>query len=83
MSKTYLNSSYSPDDDTLEISGNNLVRSDHPFSSNQGGVYIYYKNYLPFRIISISFPRQNQDDFRAIIDNLEINLETLPQNVSS
>ena len=30
LSETYLNSSNSPDDETLEISGYNLVRSDHP-----------------------------------------------------
>ena len=30
LSETYLNSSNSPDDETLEISGYNLVCSDHP-----------------------------------------------------
>ena len=96
-------SSNSPDDETLEISGYNLVRSDHRLNSKCEGVCIYYKNYLPLRIISVNYlsecinfeimilnkicnfitlyrsPSQNQDDFQAFIDNLEINLETLEQ----
>ena len=105
LSKRYLNSSNSPDDETSEISGYNLVYSDHPLNSKRAGVCIYYKNYLPLRIISVNYlsecinfeimignkicnfitlyksPSQNQDDFQAFIDNLEMNLETLaPKN---
>ena len=36
--QTHLNSNNSPDDETLEISGYNLVHSDHPFHSKRGGV---------------------------------------------
>ena len=103
LSETYLNSSNSPGDETLEISGYNLVRSDHPLNSKHGGVCIYYKNYLPLPIISVNYfsecinfemmignkicsfiilyrsPSQNQDDFQAFIDNLEMNLKTLTQ----
>ena len=43
LSETYLNSSNSPDDETLEISGYNLVRSDHPFNS--------YKHHLNIKLI--------------------------------
>ena len=92
-----------PHDETMEKSGYNLVRSDHPLNSRRGGVCIYYKNYPPLRIISINYlsecmnfeimignkicnfitlyrsPSQNQDDFQAFIDNLEMNLETLVQ----
>ena len=46
LSETHLNPSNSSDDDTLEISGYNLVRSDHPFTSKRG-VFTYYKNYQP------------------------------------
>ena len=101
--ETYLNSSNSPDDETLEISGHNLVHSDHPPNSKRGGVGIYYKNYLPLRNINVNYlsectnfeimignkichfitlyrsSSQNQDDFQAFIDNLEMNLETLAQ----
>ena len=55
LSEIFLNSSSSPDDKTLEISGYNLVRSDHPFNSKRGGVSIYYKNYLPLRINSVNY----------------------------
>ena len=79
------------------------MRSDHLFNSKRGGVCIYYKNYLPLRIISVNYlserinfeitignkicnfitlyrsPSQNQDDFLAFKDNLEMNLETLAQ----
>ena len=103
LSETYLNSSNSPHDETMEKSGYNLVRSDHPLNSRREGVCIYYKNYLPLRIISVNYlsecmnfeimignkicnfitlyrsPSQNQDDFQAFIDNLEMNLETLAQ----
>ena len=41
LSETYLNSGNSPDDDTLEFSGYNLVRSDHRFNMQRGGVCIY------------------------------------------
>ena len=41
LSETYLNSSNSPADETLEISGYNLVRYDHPLKSKRGGVRIY------------------------------------------
>ena len=101
LSETYLNSNNSPDDQTLEISGYNLVRSNHPLSSKRGEVWIYYKNYLPLKIIAVNClsecinfeiiignnicnyitlyrsPAQNQDDFQAFTDNLQVNVETL------
>ena len=54
-SETYLNSSNSPDDETWEITGYNLVCFDHPLNSKCGGVCTYYKNYLPLRIISVNY----------------------------
>ena len=55
LSETYLNCSNPPDDETLEITRYNLVRSDHTVNSQRGGVCIYYKNYLPLRIISVNY----------------------------
>ena len=55
LSEPYLNSSNSPDDETLEISGYDLVHSDHPLNSKRGGVYIYYRNCLLLRIISVNY----------------------------
>ena len=53
--RKHLNSSKSPDDDTLEISGYNLVRCDHPFNSKRAGACIYCKNYVPLRIITVNY----------------------------
>ena len=47
LSETYLDSKTLPDDDNLDISGYNLVRSDHPPDSKHGGVCIYFKEALP------------------------------------
>ena len=53
LSETYLDSSTTSDDDNLAISGYNLIRSDHPSNNKRGGVCIYYKNFLPLRVLSI------------------------------
>ena len=76
LSETYLNSSNSPDDETLEISGYNLVRSDHPLNSKRGGVCIYYKNYLPLRIISVNYLSECIN-FEIMIGNKICNFITL------
>ena len=39
----------------MDIDGYNLLRSDHPSNTKPGGVCIYYKNYLPLRIININY----------------------------
>ena len=57
LSETYINSSISPGDETLEISGYNLVRSDHPLNSKRRGVFIHCKNY-PYKL-SASIIYQN------------------------
>ena len=55
LSETYLDSSVAPDDDNLEISGYSLVRSDHPSNNKCGGVCVYYKNFLPLRVLDIQY----------------------------
>ena len=55
LSETYLNSETSPDDDNLEIPGYNIIRKDHPSNTKRGGVCVYYKNTLPFKIINIKY----------------------------
>lgn len=47
LSETFLDSSIMDDDPRILINGYNLIRSDHPTNSKQGGVCIYYKDYLP------------------------------------
>ena len=80
----------------MAISGYNLIRSDHPSNNKRGGVCIYYKNFLPLRVLSIQYLQvgckicnfislyrsrsQTQDESEKFIDNLELNLETLCQN---
>ena len=55
LSETYLDSNILPDDSNLNIPGYNLVRSNHPSNKKRGGVCIYYKSYLPLRIIDINY----------------------------
>ena len=80
MTETYLNSSNSPDDEILEISGYNLVRFDHPLNSKRGGVCIYYKNYLPLRIINVNY--LSELNFEIIIGNKICNFITLYRSPS-
>ena len=49
LSETYLDSAVPLDDDNLVISGYNTKR---------GGVCLYYKNYLPLRVLNISYLKE-------------------------
>ena len=55
LSGTYHDSSTTSDDDNLAISRYNLIRSDHPSNNKRGGVCIYYKNFLPLRVLGIQY----------------------------
>ena len=55
FSETYLYSETSPDDDNLEIPGYSIIRKDHPSNTKRGGVCVYYKNTLTFKIINIKY----------------------------
>ena len=55
LSETYLDSSVAPDDDNLDISGYSLVRSEHPSNNKRGGVCVYYKKFLPLRVLDIQY----------------------------
>ena len=37
----------------VEIAGCNLVSEDHPSNSKHGGVFVYYKKLLLFRVINV------------------------------
>ena len=54
ISETYLNSSVTENDDSLRTCEYNLIRSDHPSNNKRGGVVIYYKNFLPLKLIDVS-----------------------------
>ena len=51
LSETYLDSSIG--DESLEISGYYLIRSDHPTNKKRGGICIYYKNFLPVKVTGV------------------------------
>ena len=53
LSETYLNSKISSYDENLEIPGCNLVREDQLSKSKHGGVCVYYRSSLPFRVINV------------------------------
>ena len=53
ISETYLDSDKSDDDDNLKIAGYNLIRGDHSSSTKRGGVCIYYKHSLAFKLLII------------------------------
>ena len=55
ISETYLNSSITEDDSNLQIPGYDLIRSHHPSNSKIGGVAIYYKNFLPLKLIDVNY----------------------------
>ena len=39
----------------MEISGYTLVRSDYPSNNKQGSVCIYYKSFLPLRVLNVQY----------------------------
>ena len=59
FSETYLNSEIPSDYKNLEIAGCNLVREDHPSNSKRGGVCVYYKSSLPFRVINVKYLQES------------------------
>ena len=55
ISETYLNSDTSTVDENLEIAGYTLIRADHPSNTKRGGVCIYYKHSLAFKLLDICY----------------------------
>ena len=55
LSETYLNANISSDNDSLEVTGYNLFRADHPSNTKRGGVCIYCRNFLPLKILGIHY----------------------------
>ena len=58
LSETYLDLSAPLHDNSLQIEGYNLVREDHPNDLKRGGVYIYYRESLPFGVMSIPYLKE-------------------------
>ena len=55
FSETYLDTSGSVDDDNLQIPGYSSVRADHPSNTKREGVLIYYKKFLPIKLIDVKY----------------------------
>ena len=47
ISESFLDSSFSSDDSTLNLKGYKLVRADHPLDIKRGGTCTYYQEILP------------------------------------
>ena len=58
FSETYLDSTAPFDDDNLLISGYNLIRSDHSSNTKYRGACLYNKNYLPLRVLNMSYLKE-------------------------
>ena len=61
ISKTYLDSDTSDDDINLKIAGYKLIRADHPSNTKRGGVCIYHKHSLAFRLLSVHYLKECKD----------------------
>ena len=55
LSETCLDSNISSNNNNLTIPGYDLYKADHPSNVEGGGVYIYYKNFLPLKVIDIQY----------------------------
>ena len=81
ISETFLNSDTAFDDDNLKIEGHNIVRSDHPSNSRQGGVCIYYNQSLALKISDIKY-LQECIVFQVLIANKLSNFISLYRSPS-
>ena len=81
LSETCLDSTVPLDDDNLVISEYNLIRSDHPSNTKHGAVCLYYKNYLPLRVLNISYLKEYLN-FELKIGNKSCNFIALYRSPS-
>ena len=59
IAKLMLYGNIPPDGKNFEIPGCNVVRKDDPSNSRRGGVYVYYKSSLPFRVINVKYLQES------------------------
>ena len=79
MSETYLDSSI--DDESLEVSGYYLIRSDHPSNKKRGWIYIYYKNLLLLKVKGVRL-LEECIAFDLIISNILCSFDALYRSPS-
>ena len=49
--ESYLDSTFSPDNEDINIKGYKLVRADHANNIKRGGLCVYFRESLPFRVV--------------------------------
>ena len=81
LSETYLDSSNLSDDENFYLPGYNLVRADHPPNAKKGGVCIYFKNFLPLKVLDIQL-LQECINFEIKIANKTCNFVILHRSSS-
>ena len=59
LSVTCLTPSFPFNDYNLEMPKYIIARDDHQANSKRGGVYMYYKNYIPLKVLDIRFLQEN------------------------
>ena len=59
LSETYLDPSVPLHDVNLEIQSYELVRSDHPSQHKRGGACIYFRNFLPLKMLNIHYLQES------------------------
>ena len=55
ISESYLYSDTSSNDDNLNMPGYDMSSADHPSGNWRGGVYIYYIESLPIKMLNINY----------------------------
>ena len=91
--ETYLNSSNLSDDDNFYLSGYNSVRADQPSNAKKGGVWIYFKNSLPLKVLDIQLLQECinfeikiadlpvNPKIESFADNLELNIDSIVHRI--
>ena len=54
LSEIFLNSSLQNDDDSLVLNGYKLIRDDNPSDFKREGVCIYFKEFLPIKVLNVT-----------------------------
>ena len=45
-----------------------LIRSDHPSNNKRGGVAIYFKNFLPLKLIDVNYLTTSEYNLKQVIN---------------
>ena len=76
LSKTYLDSAVLSNDANLDLTGYNLVRTNHPSSTIKCGICINFRDYLPLKLSNIQH-LQESINLEIIIGDKKCNFISL------